>query len=257
VGILFLGEKINKKEFDDNELRFLSVLASDVVMALKNAWLIEDLNRQINLNKRLLVQTISALASSIEAKDKYTIGHTGRVANYSLAIAMILHKHKKIEQWDKFFENLKIAALFHDIGKIGIPENILNKNKSLNMAERKIIMQHPIIGANILGHVEELREALEGVKYHHEKYDGTGYPFHLKGNKIPLIASIISLADTFDALISDRPYRRAISAQEAVKKIKKGKGNQFMPCVVDAFLKMHRDRDFFSGLTEKKFPWIP
>ncbi|MFA5271219.1 MAG: HD domain-containing phosphohydrolase [Candidatus Omnitrophota bacterium] len=252
VGILFLGEKINKKKLNDDELRFLSVLASDVVMALKNAWLIEDLNRQIDRNKRLLLQTISALASSIEAKDKYTIGHTERVADYSLAIAIILRKSKKVEHWDKFFENLRIAALFHDIGKIGIPENILNKNKSLNTAERKVIMQHPVIGANILGHIEELCQALEGVKYHHEKYDGTGYPFHLKGKKIPLIASIISLADTFDALVSDRPYRKAISAEEAVRKIKKARGSQFMPCVVDAFLKMYDNRVKFTDLTEKR-----
>ena len=256
VGILFLGEKINKKKLDDNELRFLSVLASDVVMSLKNAWLIEDLNRQVDLNKRLLLQTVSALASSIEAKDKYTIGHTERVADYSLAIALILRKYKKIEQWDKFFENLRIAALFHDIGKIGIPENILNKSTALNAAERKVIMQHPVIGANILGHVEELRQALEGVKYHHEKYDGTGYPFHLKGKKIPLIASIISLADTFDALVSDRPYRRAISAQGAVEKIKNARGSQFMPSVVDAFLKMYRNRIKFTDLTEKKSLWL-
>ncbi len=248
VGILFLGDKINKKKFNDNELRFLSVLASDVVMALKNAWLIEDLNRQIELNKRLLLQTISALASSIEAKDKYTIGHTERVANYSLAVAMVLRKHQKIQQWDKFIENLRLGALFHDIGKIGIPENILNKNGSLNREEREIMMQHPTIGANILGHIEELNQALEGVKYHHERYDGSGYPSHLKGKKIPLMASIIALADAFDAFTSDRPYRKAMSIEHAIKIIRKGRGSQFAPSVVNAFLEVYYNKEKFADI---------
>lgn len=242
VGILFLGEKRNRKSFSEEELRFLSVLASDVVMALKNAWLIEDLNRQIEINKRLLFQTVAALASSIEAKDKYTIGHTERVANYCLAIAYALKKRERIEGWEKFLENLKIAALFHDIGKIGIPESILHKEVALNDEEKKIIESHPLIGANILNHIEEFRQALEGVKYHHEKHDGTGYPYHLKGRKIPLIASIIALADTFDAMITDRPYRRGMPQDKAIEEIKKVRGIQFAPHVVDAFLKIYNSK---------------
>jgi len=238
VGILFLGEKRNKKKFSEEELRFLSVLASDVVMALKNAWLIEDLSRQIDINKRLLFQTVAALASSIEAKDKYTIGHTERVANYCLAIAYTLKKREKIEGWEKFLENLKIAALFHDIGKIGVPESILNKEGALTDEERKVIQDHPLIGANILNHIDDFRQALEGVKYHHEKYDGTGYPYHLKGRKIPLIASIIALADTFDAMTTDRPYRKGMPQDRAIEEIKKAKGIQFAPSVVDAFLRI-------------------
>jgi len=242
VGILFLGEKKNKKSFGEEELRFLSVLASDVVMALKNAWLIEDLSRQIDINKRLLFQTVAALASSIEAKDKYTIGHTERVANYCLAIAYALKKREKIEGWEKFLENLKIAALFHDIGKIGIPESILNKEVALNEEEKKIIQSHPLIGANILNHIEEFRQALEGVKYHHEKHDGSGYPYHLKGRKIPLIASIIALADTFDAMITDRPYRKGMPQDKAIEEIRKVRGVQFAPHVVDAFLKIYHSK---------------
>ncbi|MFA5008656.1 MAG: HD domain-containing phosphohydrolase [Candidatus Omnitrophota bacterium] len=251
VGVLFLGEKRNKKSFGEEELRFLSVLASDVVMALKNAWLIEDLNRQLALNKRLLFQTVAALASSIEAKDKYTIGHTERVANYCLAIAYVLRKRGKIEKWEKFLENLKIAALFHDIGKIGIPESILNKEMALSDEEKKIIQNHPLIGANILNHIEEFKEALEGVRYHHEKYDGTGYPFHLKGRKIPLIASIIALADTFDAMVTDRPYRRAVSQDKAIEEIKKAKGIQFAPFVVDAFLNIYHSKGNLWELSQQ------
>jgi HD-GYP domain-containing protein (c-di-GMP phosphodiesterase class II) len=250
VGILFLGEKNNGKKFNEEEIRFLSVLASDVVMALKNAWLIEDLNRQIETNRRLLLQVVLALASSIEAKDKYTKGHTERVANYSLAIACALKKAKKINNWHRFLEDLRIAALLHDIGKIGIPENILNKNISLSPQEIAVIQNHPLIGSNILENVEEFNEAIEGVKYHHEKYDGTGYPSHLKGKQIPLIAAIISLADTFDAMVTDRPYRRAFSAAEAVNEIKMGRGKQFSPAVVDAFLKSQRSQNGFLKTAE-------
>jgi putative nucleotidyltransferase with HDIG domain len=239
IGILFLGQKENKKKISEEEIDFLSVLASDVVMALKNAWLIEDLSQQLESNKRLLLETISALASSIEAKDKYTIGHTERVAKYSLAIAENLKRKTGISDWNKFLENLKIAALLHDIGKIGIPEDILHKDIELNESERKTIENHSLIGANILNNIAEFKEALLGVKYHHEKYDGSGYPCHLKGRQIPLIAAIISLADTFDAMITDRPYRKGISLREAVEEIKKNRGRQFAPAAVDAFLKVY------------------
>jgi putative nucleotidyltransferase with HDIG domain len=238
LGILFLGEKKNKLKFDDEEIGFLSILASDIVMSLKNAWLIEDLNSQLEANRRLLVQTISALSLNIEAKDKYTGGHTERVAKYCIAIAQGLRKVIRIKDWEKFLENLKIAALLHDIGKIGIPERILNKNMGLNSEERKTIENHSLIGANILRGIEQFQQALAGIKYHHERYDGSGYPFHLKGKQIPLIASIISLADTFDALRTDRPYRKGISTKEAIEEIKKNRGKQFSPSTVDAFLKI-------------------
>jgi putative nucleotidyltransferase with HDIG domain len=241
VGILFLGGKENGKKFSEEELGFLSVLASDVVMALKNAWLIDDLNHQLKANKRLFLQTVSALASSIEAKDKYTIGHTERVVKHSLDIAYGLKKHIRIDNWDKFIEDLRIAALLHDIGKIGIPEKILNKENVLTAKERRIIENHPLIGANILNHIEEFREVLLGVKYHHERHDGKGYPYHLKGRQIPLIASIVSLADAFDAMTIDRPYHKSLSPQEAMKEIEGNKGQQFSPLVVDAFLKVYQN----------------
>ncbi|UCC94631.1 MAG: HD-GYP domain-containing protein [Candidatus Omnitrophota bacterium] len=240
IGILFLGEKKNKKRFLEEELGFLAVLASDVVMALKNAWLIEDLNQQVEINKRLFLQTVAALASSIEAKDKYTRGHTDRVVKHSLAIAYNLKKHRKVKNWDVFVENLKVAALLHDIGKIGIPEEILNKNAPLSEEERKVIETHSSIGANILNHIEEFHDALLGVKHHHERYDGSGYPSKLKGNQIPLIASIIALADAFDAMIMDRPYRKGFPPQEAIKEIERNRGRQFAPVVVDAFLESQK-----------------
>jgi len=241
IGVLFLGEKQNQEEFFEEELGFLSVLSSDVVMAIKNAWLIEDLNHQLQINKRLFLQTVSALASSIEAKDEYTKGHTDRVLRYSLAIAGSLQRTKKISDWNKFLEDLKIAALLHDIGKIGIPEPILNKQSALSKQERKIVNQHPQIGARILESIEEFKEASLGVRHHHERYDGSGYPLHLKGRKIPLIASVIALADAFDAMIIDRPYSKALSLKKALGEIKRNRGKHFSPKIVDAFLRVYKN----------------
>lgn len=243
IGVLFLGDKINGKRLAAEELGFLSVLASDVVMAVKNAWLIEDLNEQLGINKRLLLQIVSALSSSIEAKDRYTIGHTERVVEYSLDIANHLTKSKELSDRVKFNEALKIAALLHDIGKIGIPENILNKPSFLSKDERAVIEEHPTIGVNILSHIDGFQEVLLGVKHHHERYDGNGYPCKLKGRQIPLIASIIGLADAFDAMTTDRPYRQAFSVDHAITEIIDNRGKQFSPRVVDAFLKTNIAKD--------------
>ncbi|MDD5194337.1 MAG: HD domain-containing protein [Candidatus Omnitrophica bacterium] len=245
IGVLFLGEKKNKSKLGEDELGVLSVLASDVVMSLKNAWLIEDLNNQLKINQRLFLQTVAALASSIEAKDKYTIGHTERVVKYSLGIAQHLPHKSRPGDWKKFIQDLRIAALLHDIGKIGIPENILNKTSSLNEEERAVIKNHPLIGANILKQIEEFKDVLLGVRHHHERYDGSGYPFGLKRRQIPLIAAIISLADAFDAMTIDRPYQKALNLEEALIEIKKNRGKQFSPLIIDAFLKIYSKR---SGL---------
>ncbi len=235
TGILFLGEKNDGSRFSAGELGFLSVLASDVVMALKNAWLIEDLNRQLEVNRRLFFQMVSALLSSIEAKDRYTKGHTERVMRYALTIAEQLKKHGKLSGKAGFLENLRIAALLHDIGKIGIPEDILNKPAALSESERAVINRHPLIGEDILKNVDELGEVILGVKYHHERCDGHGYPYGLKGEEIPLIAAVICLADAYDAMTTDRPYRRALTKDEAFKEITTNRGRHFVPLVVDAF----------------------
>jgi len=236
VGVLFLGEKNNGDQFSPKDLSFLSTLASDIVMAIKNAWLFEDLSRQVDVNKRLFLQMISAFVSSIEAKDKYTRGHTERVMAYALNIAEKLKKRGELSNRAKFVDDLRTAALLHDIGKIGIPEHILNKPDVLSAEERGVIQEHPAIGENILKNVDELDMVRLGVKFHHERCDGLGYPSGLHGEEIPLIASVIGLADAYDAMTSDRPYRRALSRDEAIAEIKRNKGKQFAPSVVDAFL---------------------
>ena len=232
LGILLLGEKKDNSRFKDDELNFFTALASDVAMAIRNAQLFAELEEELAKRKSLFMHTTIAMAAAIDAKDHYTHGHISRVTNYSLAIAERLKKHKKIN--DEFMENLHIASLLHDIGKIGTPERILNKSSELTIGERKVIQEHPLTGVTILQSIKELNEAIPGVKYHHERYDGKGYPEGLKGKEIPLIASIIAVADTFDAMTTDRPYRKALSKEQAVAELKRCSGAQFDPEIIKA-----------------------
>jgi HD-GYP domain-containing protein (c-di-GMP phosphodiesterase class II) len=236
IGLLLLGGKQNGKAFRAEELGFFSVLASDVVMAIQNAWLFEDLNAQLTINKKLFLNTVTALAAAIEAKDKYTSGHTERVVNYSVEIAKNL-RNGKADGSEEFEKDLRIAAMLHDIGKIGVPEKVLNKKTALSQLERESITRHPLMGIEILDPIKEFKDVMLAVKYHHERYDGKGYPFRLLGEEIPIIASIVSVADAFDAMTSDRPYRKAFTKEHAIKEIKNNSGKQFHPKVVDAFLK--------------------
>jgi len=235
-GVFVLGGKKNKKKFQTDELMFLSILSSDVAMAIRNASLFEDLSVQLERNQNLFVQTIATLAEAIEAKDHYTSGHTKRVVNYSLAIAEELRKLRKIRKGKEFMNNLRIAALLHDIGKIGIPEGVLNKEEPLTESDWQSIKTHPLVGEGILSPIKELQPVILGVKYHHERYDGGGYPQGLPGKKIPLIAAVIAVADAYDAMTTDRPYRRALTHDEAVAEIKKNDSLQFHPQVVQAFV---------------------
>lgn len=243
LAIFLLGKKRNGKKFAKEELDFFAALASDAAMAIRNAQLFNDLESELHKKYRLLIHTIIALAAAIEAKDRYTHGHTERVTNISLEIAKKIEQITKVEQGNKFIEYIRIAGLLHDIGKIGIPESILNKNGPLTDEERKKMMEHASIGAAILQPIAELEDAVLGVKYHHERYDGTGYPEGLKGNDIPLLASIIAVADTFDAMTTDRPYRPALSKESAAEEIKRLSGKQFSPLVVEAFLKLYENKE--------------
>lgn len=238
LGVLLLGQKISGEKFDQEELDFFSALASDVSMAIINAQLFEDLRNQLDRNRDLFIRTTIALAAAIEAKDLYTRGHTERVTRLSLGIAGRLILNRSFALPDNFLENLHIASLLHDIGKIGIPELILNKIDDLSAEELHIIQEHPLKGVTILQPIKELSECILGVKYHHERYDGTGYPEGLKGDQIPLIASVISVADSYDAMTADRPYRKALTPQEAIAEIEKNSGRQFNPSIVSALVEL-------------------
>jgi HD-GYP domain-containing protein (c-di-GMP phosphodiesterase class II) len=241
LGILLLGKKNDGTEFGHDELDFFIALAQDVTMAIRNAQLFMELKSELEKNRSLFYHTTIALAAAIDAKDHYTHGHTNRVTNISIAIAKKLGEKNKKEVDEKFLEEVHIASLLHDIGKIGVPEAILNKEGPLTPEEKAKIKEHSLIGVTILQPIRELYNSILGVKYHHERYDGLGYPEGLKGEEIPLIASIISVADAFDAMISDRPYRKSLSKEDAIAEIKRQSGTQFDPQVVSAFMELFQE----------------
>lgn len=182
--------------------------------------------------KKAYLNTVKALSLAIEAKDKYIEGHSERVVKYAEKIARKMHFS------ESQIESLRISSLLHDIGKIGIPEAILDKPGRLTDEEYSKIKEHPVIGANIVSNIEALRGSADVVRYHHEHYDGTGYPKGLSKDEVPMDAYIIAIADAFDAMCSDRPYRKAMTREEAIDIIKKERGKQFHPAVVDAFLEI-------------------
>jgi len=241
LGLLLLGRKNNGREFLDEELDFFVALNSNVAMAIRNAQLFKELEYELDRKRQMFLRTTIALAAAIEAKDHYTHGHTTRVTSFSLEIAKRMNQGAKKLSNDKFLEDLHVAGLLHDIGKMGVPEHILNKRSELTVWERNRIKEHPMIGVNILKPIKELEGPMLGVRYHHERFDGKGYPEGLKGEQIPLVASIISVADSFDAMTTDRPYRQALLKESAVNEIRSLSGRQFCPAVADAFLALCKE----------------
>lgn len=176
------------------------------------------------------VSTVRVITAAIEARDPYTHGHSSRVARVSVEIG------RRLGLLKAELDDLVIASLFHDVGKIRTPDSILRKPGRLTSMETREMMRHPHHGAEILGHAAFLLKYVPSVLHHHEWYDGAGYPDGARGDRIPLGASIISLADAFDAMTSDRPYRRALTAREATEEIASLSGRQFRPALVAAFL---------------------
>lgn len=182
--------------------------------------------------KSLMSQVISTLTNAIEVKDQYTRGHSMRVAKYSREIA------KRMGKSEDAADSIYYIALLHDIGKIGISDEIINKPGRLTEEEYNVIKQHPVLGADILKDITELPDAAVGARWHHERFDGTGYPNGLKGNEIPEAARIIGVADAYDAMSSKRSYRDALPQHTIRKEIADGAGTQFDPAIADIMLDM-------------------
>jgi len=182
------------------------------------------------VSKSQYVQTVDALMIAMEARDKYTQGHSKRVSE----IVEMIAKELKFSQGR--IEELRVASLLHDVGKIGIEDSILNKQGKLTYDEYEMIKQHPVIGYNILKDINSMKEINYIVKYHHERYDGKGYPEGKKGNELPLEVFIVQLADCIDAMATDRPYRKALTDDIILNEIIRCNGTQFHPKVVKAYL---------------------
>jgi HD-GYP domain-containing protein (c-di-GMP phosphodiesterase class II) len=180
-------------------------------------------------NKELFMSSIRMLAAAIDAKDPYTRGHSERVKDYSLVIGRSLG-YSAAE-----LERLEIAALLHDVGKIGIDDRILRKPTNLTPDEFEIMKTHPDKGAAILAQIEQLRDIIPGMRAHHENFDGSGYPQGLKGEEIPLLGRVITVADTFDAMTTDRPYQKAFTLEFALNRIRTMANIKYDPKIVDAF----------------------
>ena len=191
---------------------------------------VEDLKRAAEENKNLFMGSIQMLAGAVDEKDPYTRGHSDRVTKYSLMIA------KEMGMDPEFLEVLRISAQLHDVGKIGIEDRILKKPGTLTPEEFEIMKTHTTKGANILRPVPQLREMLPGIELHHEALNGRGYPYGLKGDEIPLLARVIAVADTFDALTTNRPYQQAHDPVEALRIIQNLSGQRLDPKAVAALL---------------------
>lgn len=190
---------------------------------------VDNLQLAANENRELFMGSIRMLAAAIDEKDPYTRGHSGRVAKYSLIIANELGLGA--EEIDK----LRISALLHDVGKIGVDDQVLKKPGKLTEEEFALMKQHPLKGANIMRPVAKLKDVLPGIELHHERMDGKGYPYGLVGDQIPMMARIIAVADTFDAITTNRPYQSAMDLEYAVKRITQLGGEKFDLDVVHAF----------------------
>ncbi len=242
MGVVLVFRPRGGAAFTEDDESLVASIGSQMAVAIENY--------RLNLDvERTYVETIMALALAVEAKDPYSAGHSKRVGFYAMKIGEAM-------QLDE--ETLRIlndAGVLHDIGKIGIKDEILLKVTQLTPDEMKIMEQHPLIGEAIVKPVRSLQRVVALVRHHHERYDGSGYPSHLKGDEIPFGARILSVADTYDAMITDRPYRKRLPLEEAKAELRKIAGSQLDPAVVDAFLKIVTDKE--ERLASAKAPAKP
>lgn len=223
IGMLFLGEKRTEDTYNQEDMELISTLCNQAAISIESSLLYNELHDN-NLN------TVRSLATALEAKDEYTRGHSERVAEYAREIAI------KMDLPARDTHILHEIGLLHDVGKIGVREAVLNKPGKLTKAEFNHVRQHAILGEKILSSIESLKEGLPIVRHHHEWLNGSGYPDGLSQINMPLSARILAVADAFDAMVTKRPYRPAMTVKEAIQELKKGTCSQFDPHVVRAFI---------------------
>ncbi len=222
IGVLQLLNPVGRITFCEQDLERMRLFAAPLGHAIENA-------RLYTLLKGQFVDTVTALAEAIEKRDPYTGGHVQRVVLYTLLLGAEMGLG-----FDEL-EKLRLASTLHDVGKIAVPDDVLRKPAPLDDREAAVMRRHTLDGADIVSRIRELRGILPGVRSHHERLDGKGYPDGLSDGQIPASARIIAVADTFDAMTSQRPYRDARSPRAAAREIRGGAGSQFCPTVVAAF----------------------
>jgi HD-GYP domain-containing protein (c-di-GMP phosphodiesterase class II) len=216
------------REFNEAELELLAAIGNQAGIALHRARLMAEV-------ERLFLDVMKAIASIIDAKDGYTHKHSERVAAFGVRLA----RHLGFDADGRAI--VELSGLLHDVGKIGVPDAILNKPGKLTDAEFKEIRLHPLHGARILSNIQsdKVTNLLPGVKYHHERWDGKGYPEGLKGEEIPLLGRVLGVADFLDAVTSDRTYRKGSTLEEALQMVKDLAGQAFDPAIVNAAVELH------------------
>lgn len=224
VGVLTIFS-LNKRIFSEDEKKITLIFASHIAIAIENARLLKQ-------SKTMYISIIKSLVAVLDAKDNYTRGHSEEVTKYALEIAI------DIGLTEKEKELLQFSAILHDIGKIAVEDSILRKPSKLTQTEYEVVKRHPIIASNILEKVDEFKEVADIIAHHHEHYNGGGYPNGLKKDSIPLLSRIISVADAFEAMTSDRPYRKAMDKNTALNELELNKSTQFDPLIVDVFKKL-------------------
>lgn len=228
LGCLFGIDKANG-DFDSVDSKLLNSIANESAIYIENAMLFSDVHD-------LLMGLLHSLTSAVDAKDNYTCGHSERVALLSRHLA------QQIKLPDAKVERVYMAGLLHDVGKIGVPESVLQKTGRLTAEEYEQMKRHPRVGARILADVKQLGDVVPGVLCHHERYDGRGYPAGLAGQDIPLMGRIICLADCFDAMTSNRTYRKALPLEVAMMEIRRCAGTQFDPALAEVMLKLTNEQ---------------
>lgn len=228
IGAIIVADKESDEEFYSNDSKLLSAISYQAGLAIENAFLYKEL-------ELLLIGAIKSLVKALEASSQWTAGHTERVTEYAVGIGEVMGLENDT------LEKLKITSLLHDIGKIATPREILNKNARLAEDEWIEIKKHPGTGAEILKELRQFEDIILSIKYHHEYWDGSRGIFGLKQDDIPFMARVLAVADTFDALTSNRPYREKKSKKEAIDEILRCSGTQFDPAVVDAFIRWVED----------------
>ncbi|MCK4857106.1 MAG: response regulator [candidate division Zixibacteria bacterium] len=225
IGVINLQRESHYQEFSTGELQSLKIIASKAAYAISNSKLYSDL-------ERAYLSTIAAFANAVEARDRYTRGHTERV---TYLVELIV---RELNWDDKQIMISSMGSSLHDIGKIGVPDSVLNNPGSLSHEEREMMQRHPETGAKMIEGIPFLQPCLPYIYSHHEHWDGNGYPQGLKGEEIPIEGRILAVADTFDAILSHRPYRDAGTIQRAVKELREFSGSQFDPYLVGIFLRV-------------------